>query len=253
MTTTGPGWPPPPWPPPDPGAGAWDRGPRDVAPRRRPGRGGAPYTVTHAVVAANIGLFTWMVLGDLGAFGSSEVTRRTMDLVISREFLVAGEWWRLVTCGFVHFGILHLGMNMLLAWQLGTLLEPGLGPWRYGMLYAASLLGGSAGALLLSPDAITGGASGAVFGLMAAAVVGLRERGVNPWRTGLGLTFAINLAFTLAIPGVSVGGHLGGALAGAVVGAVMLAPRRRAASGVLTAVAVSAAAIALAVRVVAAA
>ena len=210
-------------------------------------------TVTNAIVAVNIGLFAWMVLGDLGAFGTSEVTRRTMDLVISRGFLVDGEWWRLVTCGFVHFGILHLGMNMLLAWQLGGLLEPGLGPWRYGMLYGASLLGGSAGALLLSPDAITGGASGAVFGLMAAAVVGLRERGVNPWRTGLGLTFAINLAFTLAIPGVSVGGHLGGALAGAAVGGVMLSPRRRAVSGVLAAVAVAVVAVVVSVQVVAAA
>jgi membrane associated rhomboid family serine protease len=219
-------------------------------PRRGGRRGDAPLTVTNALVAANLGLFAWMVLGDLGAFGSSEVTRRTMDLVISREFLVAGEWWRLVTCGFVHFGILHLGMNMLLAWQLGGILEPQLGAWRYGALYGTSLLGGSAGALLLSPDAITGGASGAVFGLMAAAVVGMRERGVNPWRTGLGLTFAINLVFTLAIPGVSVGGHLGGALAGALVGAVMLGPRRVPGGDAVAPLVVSAAAVAVAMAVV---
>jgi membrane associated rhomboid family serine protease len=60
--------------------------------------------------------------------------------------------------------------------------------------------------------------------MMAAAVVGMRERGANPFRTGLGMTFAINIAFTLAIPGVSVGGHFGGAIAGAICGAVILAP-----------------------------
>ena len=68
------------------------------------------------------------------------------------------------------------------------------------------------------------GASGAVFGVMPAAVVGMRERGANPFRTGLGMTFAINIAFTLAIPGVSIGGHFGGAIAGALCGAVILAP-----------------------------
>ena len=64
------------------------------------------------------------------------------------------------------------------------------------------------------------------IGIMAAAVVGMRERGVNPLQTGLGMTFLINIVFTLAIPGISVGGHFGGALAGAICGAVVLAPAR---------------------------
>ena len=114
----------------------------------------------------------------------------------------------------------------LLLYQLGRLLEPTIGSLTFGLVYGASLLGGSAGALLLSPNALTGGASGAVFGIMAAAVVGMRERGVNPLQTGLGMTFLINIVFTLAIPGISVGGHFGGALAGAICGAVVLAPAR---------------------------
>lgn len=152
------------------------------------------------------------------------LSRQAAQLVVARPFIEHGEWYRLVSGGFVHFGLLHVAMNMYLLFQLGKMLEPALGSTRFGLVYFASLLGGSAGALLLTPDALTGGASGAVFGLMAAAVVGLRHRGVNPWRTGLGATFVINIVFTLAIPGVSVGGHFGGALVGAVCGAVLLAP-----------------------------
>jgi membrane associated rhomboid family serine protease len=140
-------------------------------------------------------------------------------------FVQNGEWYRIVTSGFLHFGLLHIGMNMLLLWQLGQLLEPTLGQWRFSLLYFASMFGGAAGALLLTPDGLTGGASGAVFGLMAAAAVGLQQRGVNPMRTGIGSTLILNLLITFMIPGISIGGHVGGALTGAAVGYAMLEPR----------------------------
>lgn len=196
---------------------------------RRPStrfRSAPPFVVSNALIAINVGLFVWMTLGQVGSlmFGSTE-SDRTLDFVISRVFLEQGQWYRLVSCGFVHFGVIHVAFNMLLLYQLGRLIEPVIGPFRFSLLYLASLLGGSLGALLLSPDAATGGASGAVFGLMAASVVGVGQRGVNPLRTGLGVTFAINVLFTLAVPGVSVGGHFGGAAVGALVGALTLAPR----------------------------
>ena len=166
-----------------------------------------------------------MALSDQNTLGmNGALSKQAIQLVLSRQFIEQGEWYRLVSSGFVHFGFLHVAMNMYLLYQLGRMLEPVLGSTRFCLVYFASMLGGSAGALLLTPDALTGGASGAVFGLMAAAVVGLRHRGVNPWRTGLGATFAINIVFTLAIPGVSVGGHFGGAIVGAACGAVLLAP-----------------------------
>ena len=116
-------------------------------------------------------------------------------------------------------------MNMLLLFQLGQLLEPAIGRFRFGMLYFASLLGGSLGALILQPNGLTGGASGAVFGLMAAAAIGLHRRGVNVFKTGIGTILILNLVITFTIPGISVGGHLGGAISGAICGFVMLAPR----------------------------
>jgi len=186
-----------------------------------------PFVFTNAMISINVGIYVWGLLTGFGdGTGSDQLLRVQEAMVISRQFIDDGEWYRLVSAGFVHFGIFHIAMNMLLLYQLGRLLEPSLGTLRFGLVYTASLLAGSAGALLLSPDALTGGASGAVFGLMAAGVVGLRQRGVNPLQTGLGLTFVINLLITIAIPGVSIGGHFGGAIAGALCGAAMIPPPR---------------------------
>lgn len=136
-------------------------------------------------------------------------------------------WYRLVTSGFLHFGVIHLAFNMYFLYVLGPLLEPGLGRVNYLLLYVASLLGGSLGVVLIDSGGITAGASGAVFGLLAAATVGLWRRGINPLSTGIGTALVLNLFITFAIPGISIGGHLGGAVAGAVCGAVMLAPAHR--------------------------
>jgi membrane associated rhomboid family serine protease len=152
------------------------------------------------------------------------ISQYQFDMGLAREFLDAGEWYRLISSGFLHFGFLHVGMNMFLLYQLSRMLEPTLGSVKFTLVYFASLLGGAAGALIVSPNALTGGASGAVFGMMAAAIVGMRQRGVNPLQTGLGLTFVINIGLTLAIPNISVGGHFGGALAGAACGVFVLAP-----------------------------
>ena len=119
-----------------------------------------------------------------------------------------------MTSGFLHFGIIHLAFNMYLLYMLGQMLEPAIGRIRFGLVYIASLLGGSAGAMLIQPDGLHGGASGAVFGLMAAGFVGYMLRGVNPLTTGIGTTLLLNVVITFSIPGISRGGHIGGAVAG---------------------------------------
>jgi membrane associated rhomboid family serine protease len=136
-------------------------------------------------------------------------------------------WYRLVTSGFLHFGVIHIAFNMYFLYVLGPMLEPALGRVNYLLLYMASLLGGSLGVILFDSGGITAGASGAVFGLLAAATVGLWRRGINPFSTGIGTTLILNLIITFTISGISIGGHIGGALAGAVCGAVMLAPAYR--------------------------
>jgi membrane associated rhomboid family serine protease len=140
-----------------------------------------------------------------------------------------GDWWRIVTAGFLHAGLLHIAFNMYFLYFLGTLLEPAIGKLRFGTIYFVSLVGGSCGALLLSPNAVTVGASGAVFGTMGAAILALRARGIDPWQSGLGVTLLLNLGITFLIPGIAIGGHLGGLAAGFAVGYLMfdVAERRR--------------------------
>jgi membrane associated rhomboid family serine protease len=167
------------------------------------------------------------------ATGSSPVGRPSGEVysngVLFGPLVADGEWWRIVSAGFLHANLLHLAFNMYFLYFLGTLMEPEIGKLRFGIIYVVSLLGGSFGALLLSPDAATVGASGAVFGMMGAAIIAMRARGVDPMQSGLGTTLLLNLAITFFIPGISIGGHIGGLVAGGIVGYLMfeVAEQRR--------------------------
>jgi membrane associated rhomboid family serine protease len=127
-----------------------------------------------------------------------------------------GEYWRLVTGGFLHANLLHIAFNMYLLYLLGQMLEPVYGSARFAALYAAALLCGSLGALLQSTTTLTVGASGAVFGLMGAAFMELRARGIDPWRSDIGMLIALNLGLSFVLSGVSLGGHIGGLIGGGV-------------------------------------
>ena len=145
-----------------------------------------------------------------------------------------GEYYRLVTAAFLHDGIFHLAFNMYILWILGQMLEAGFGKARFLSLYVVSMLGGSFGVLLVSPNSPTVGASGAVFGLMGAMVLMHRAIGGSIWRSPLAPLLMINVVFTLLIPRVSIGGHFGGLAAGALMGAAMLALERRSAPAWVT-------------------
>jgi membrane associated rhomboid family serine protease len=110
---------------------------------------------------------------------------------------------------------------MLILWQLGTMLEVGIGRARFAVIFLVSVVCGSLGVLLISPNEVTVGASGGVFGLMGAAVVVLRNRGIDPMASGLPMWIGINLLITFAVPGISIGGHLGGLAGGALAALVI--------------------------------
>ena len=120
---------------------------------------------------------------------------------------------------------------MLSLYILGGLLEPAIGKLRFGLIYFVSLLAGSFGALLLEPDAPTVGASGAIFGLMGATAVVMRNRGMSIMESGLGIWIVLNLVITFSVPNISVGGHIGGLIGGAVAAFVMFEVRIGAAAG----------------------
>jgi membrane associated rhomboid family serine protease len=183
--------------------------------------------LAYALIAVNVIAFLAMSAGGGGLDGRG-------GTVYSNGFLFGpavadGEWWRIASSGFLHAGLLHLAFNMYFLYFLGTLMEPEIGKLRFGAIYLVSLLGGSFGALLVSPDAVTVGASGAVFGLMGAAILAMRARGIDFMQSGLGITLLLNLGITFLIPNISIGGHIGGLVAGGIVGYFMfeIADRRR--------------------------
>ena len=183
--------------------------------------------VTYSVIAINVAVFVYGAVLDTRSVGG-RISEVHVDFALNKQLLeFTGEWYRLVTSGFLHFGLLHLAFNMYMLYLLGQMLEPVLGRVRFVLLYAASLLGGALGVLVLdSGTSLTAGASGAVFGLLGAAFVGQWLHGANPLTTSIGSVLLMNLFITFAWRGqISVGGHVGGLIAGAICGAAMLAPR----------------------------
>lgn len=178
--------------------------------------------VAQGLVAVNVAAY---VLGLVADANDAVVGRGglALDGGLFGPAVAAGEWYRIVSAGFLHAGLMHLAFNMLALLNLGAVLEPALGRARFAAVYATSLLTGSLGVLLLSPDKLTVGASGAVFGLMGALLVAQRAKGIDPWQSGLGGVLAINLLITFSLSRyISVGGHLGGLAGGLLAGWVLL-------------------------------
>jgi membrane associated rhomboid family serine protease len=195
-----------------------------------PSRYDAP--ATYVLIALNVVAYLVEIAGGGGGLspGNSSVL---IDFGLFGPSVAEGEWYRLLTNGFLHASIIHIGFNMFALYFLGRILEPGIGTPRFVALYFGSLFAGSFGALLLDPNALTIGASGAVFGIFGATFVIARSRGVDALASSIGIILVLNLAITFGRPEISIGGHLGGLAAGLLCALVivagdrgMLGPRR---------------------------
>jgi membrane associated rhomboid family serine protease len=217
---------PEPTPPPrNPGLTAYDRGELTreafLAPR--------PTVVTPVLIVANVG---WFLVGLLVAFQLGVPTDHYFRGVedagrvlhkVGAAFgpdLLRGEWWRLLTAGFVHVGLMHLLANLFSLYMIGPVAEGLWGRWRFAGLYLIAGLAGTCAAMAISPTAGVAGASGSIWGVMLAVVVWLwryrshlPEEMVVVWLRRLLLMLVINVAISFA-PGVSWEGHFGGGLAG---------------------------------------
>ncbi|MEK6272532.1 MAG: rhomboid family intramembrane serine protease [Actinomycetota bacterium] len=202
---------------------------RQRTPVRRVGSGlrtgAAP--ATYALIAINLAAFVAELAGGGAASirGGGELIH---DAGLNGPEVANGEVWRIVTSGFLHAGFLHIAINMVALFILGTLLEPGVGTPRFLAVYFVSLLAGSFGALLLDPHETTVGASGAIFGLMSAAFIIARHRGLEQLASQIGFYVILNVVFTFGFPGISVGGHLGGLIGGALAALLITSTERRA-------------------------
>ncbi|MBS9533717.1 rhomboid family intramembrane serine protease [Mycobacterium sp. M1] len=176
-------------------------------PRAAVGRGLAALpVVSYGLIALNVLLF-------IAQNASRDVESA---LVLWSPAVADGQFYRLFTSAFLHYGPMHLLFNMWALYVVGPALEGFLGRWRFSALYLLSALGGSVTVYLLAPlDTATAGASGAIFGLFGAtAVVARRLRMDTGWVVGV---IVINLIFTFSVPGISWQGHLGGLIVGTLV------------------------------------
>jgi membrane associated rhomboid family serine protease len=181
----------------------------------------SPWTqVTTLLIAANVVVYVvGLGLGAGGGLLGGSPLAAAYGL--AAQPVAAGEWWRVFTAAFLHSGLFHIGFNMIALYVLGQPLERALGRAGFGVLYLTGLVAGSLGVLLVSPGSLTVGASGAIFGLFSAMIMGQRASGINPWRSGIVTWLLLNLLFTFLVPGVSIGGHLGGLAGGFIAGAIL--------------------------------
>jgi membrane associated rhomboid family serine protease len=179
------------------------------------------WSVTQTLIVINVAVFLWEIASGLNMTGGfSNVPWPWYHGVLFGPFMTAGhhEYWRLLTSGFLHASIYHVGMNMLSLYFVGRSLEPAIGRAYYAAVYFTALLAGSFGALAFTPGAPTLGASGAIFGVFGALIMVARARRIPLWQSGLLPILIFNFVYTLTIAGVSIGGHVGGCLAGFATG-----------------------------------
>ena len=189
---------------------------------RRTGWAGTGALVTKTLIGINVLVYLAEIGSGSGTTGASSGSSVIERFALDGPDVANGGWWRLITAGFLHANLLHIGLNMLILWLVGSPLEEMLGRGRYILLYFVSLLAGSAGALLQAPLVTTVGASGAIFGLFGALLV------LEYFATGQivgGQAFGlivINLIFSFAFSNISWGGHIGG-LIGGILATLVLA------------------------------
>jgi membrane associated rhomboid family serine protease len=178
---------------------------------------------TYVLIAINVIVYLVQIATGSGGLFSTRISQFTADFGLFGPSVAEGEWYRLVTSGFLHASIIHIGFNMFLLLILGRLLEPALGTPRFVVLYLASLLAGSFGALVVDPNGLTIGASGAVFGLAGAVFVIARGRGMDALAGEIGFLIVFNLIFSFISPRISVGGHIGGLIGGVICALIIVA------------------------------
>jgi len=174
---------------------------------------GTDFIVTKVLLALNVLVFLAQIVQ------SGSLTNPYGELfqkgALYGPFVAQGDWWRLVTCAFLHGSVLHIFFNMLMLWWFGRPLELLLGRGRFLAVYFISILAGSAGALIISPEVPTIGASGAVFGILGAGLV-LERSNINVFGGSALIIVVLNLALSFTLNNVSIGGHVGGLVGGAL-------------------------------------
>jgi rhomboid protease GluP len=191
-----------------------------------------PYLITYALIAINALVFLAMVASGVSFTQPSPQDVFTWGGDFGPATVGAHQWWRLLTSCFVHFGIIHIGLNMYVLYQIGPFIETVFGRARYLLIYFLSGLAGSLVSVFIHPNAVGAGASGAIFGLYGA-VFGfllIHRRTLNPAVTSsigksAGIFVLYNVVFGAMQGTTDLSAHLGGLVAGLLAGAALVRPR----------------------------
>ncbi|GAA0990704.1 rhomboid family intramembrane serine protease [Subtercola frigoramans] len=186
--------------------------------------------VTYGIIAATVFVFILQLIPALGVTEALQFA----GVYVQNTGYIPVEPWRMLSYAFVHnpfsisspLSILHIAFNMYSLYIFGRVLEPMIGRWRFLVLYLLSAIGGAVAIdLLTSGMSAVIGASGAIFGLMAATFVIVRKLGGN--MSQLVVLVILNLAIGFLVPGISWQAHVGGLVVGALVGVIFMETRQR--------------------------
>jgi membrane associated rhomboid family serine protease len=170
-----------------------------------------PY-VTYVLIALNTIVFAVTAGQSRSLVENTSHSALYVDWVLYPPAVAHGQYLRLIGSGFLHYGPIHLLLNMFALYVVGRSIEPVLGRVRYLVVYLVSLFGGSAAVMVFARDSLTAGASCAVYGLFGAITVLLIRARQNP--NQMLILIGINVFISFSLPGISLAGHLGGLAAG---------------------------------------
>jgi rhomboid protease GluP len=197
-------------------------------------RATSPYTITAALIAINVLVFALMVASGVSFTQPTPRDALTWGGDFAPLTLGDHQYWRLFTSTFVHFGIIHIGFNMYVLYQIGPFIEMVFGRARYLLIYFFAGLAGSIVSVWMHPMAVGAGASGAIFGLYGA-VFGfllIKRRSLNPAATksiakSAGIFVLYNVVYGTISRTTDLSAHFGGLIAGFLAGMLLIRPRSR--------------------------
>ena len=184
--------------------------------------------VTQVFFGINVAVFLGMLLAGVSMFSNPS----SQDLVHwganFGPYTLGGQYWRLLTCVFVHGGLIHIALNMWCLWNLGTLAESLYGHWTFAVVYLLTGIGGSVGSVIWNPDVLSVGASGAIFGVAGALIATFYLGEFSMPRAAIAgslrsvvMFVGFNLVFGAASARVDNAAHVGGLITGLLLGALI--------------------------------
>jgi rhomboid protease GluP len=192
-----------------------------------------PRLVTNILIGINVAIYIVLAILSQNFFEINLNVLASAGAQIN-SLVLQGQYWRIFTAMFLHFSIAHIALNMLSLFFVGTAVEVMYGKWRYLLIYLVSgIAGGIVTLLVMPPETIAAGASGAIFGVFGALGVfyivnrqalGSYGRGaIANWLFWM----AINLVYGFSVPGIGIWDHIGGLAAGMILGLIVLPRLRR--------------------------